>query len=217
MAILSAADLRTEARSLLFAAGFRGFVRIASPGGELLVTDVLRYAEKRHGGNRHTPIGVYSESLTGTDVFGSACREWGLPARMLKEAGFYARKENGLLYISPDNTRLHKLAGEWEDGAADFDLEGWDNLTPVRALAARLLRCSALKEWTPAGRQLLLETLRLSDPSCTGWPAADSLRAGIAEMLRLHDRSGMHEAGALLAARLEKAAGRATVLTERNT
>ena len=51
-------------------------------------------------------------------------------------------------------------------------------------------------------QSVLLEALRLPDPGRTGWPEAERLRAPAAVMLREHDRSGLHEAGCVLAARL---------------
>ena len=56
---------------------------------------------------------------------------------------------------------------------------------------------------TPAGRQLVLETLRLIwQPQACVLEGIDALRARAAVMLRVGDASGLHEAGAYLGAAL---------------
>ena len=174
MDVLSAAALRDLARDALLAAGFRGFVRVAPAGGPLLVTDA---------GRRAGPAG---------------------PEDALRAAGFPAeRAENGLLFFSPEEGLLRALAESWTGQVpAGFSAEGDGALLPARSLAARLLRAAPAGEWTAAGWQLLLEALRLPDPSGNGWPEAETLRPRLARMLREGDRSAMRETGALMAARL---------------
>ena len=75
----------------------------------------------------------------------------------------------------------------------------WESpLHPAQALAGRFLAAEK-RPLTPDGRQLILETLRLTwlapDRVLSGLPA---LRARAAVMLRRGDRSGFCEAGAVL-------------------
>ena len=71
-------------------------------------------------------------------------------------------------------------------------------LHPAQALANRF-QAAAAQPLTGAGRQLIVETMRLTwqtpETLLSGLPA---LRAQAAVMQRRGDRSGMHQAGALL-------------------
>ena len=201
MMVLCAADLRDEARILLKNAGFRGFVRIASTGRELLVTDAHRHFTEMESNNPNfgSDRNVFSpidSSINSMHYIKIRLKEY------LKAGSFAVHEEGGLLYFSPDETRLRELAEEWEKIHSAFPAKEWDGLTPARALSERLLRCNPTANWTSAGRQLILEGMRLPAPASTDWPELEGLRLRIAEMLRLHDRSGMRETGALLAARL---------------
>ncbi|MCR4707958.1 MAG: hypothetical protein K5746_08425 [Clostridiales bacterium] len=181
MEILSAADLRNVLRARLFVLGLRGFVRIAPPGGELLVTDAFR-----HTGD-----------LDGWDS-SSFEEEKG----QLRSVGFVVKKEHGLVYCSPDEGWLDRLQGDWGRMLTSFQSCRQVELLVARSLAERLLRCDPVKKPSEAGRQLILEALRLPNPEPAGWSAVDALRPQIATMLRQHDRSGMRETGMLLAARI---------------
>ena len=177
MAALSAACLRDEARGILLGCGLRGFVRIAAPGEALLVTDALRRAGE---GNRVSAL----------------CA--------LQKAGFEGRNEWGLLWLSPDAARLREIARRAEEPARALRMPGGDGaLAEAVSFALRLMRSAASEgEWSRRGSSLLLEALRLPDPGRTGWPEAERLRAPAAVMLREQDRSCLHEAGCVLAARL---------------
>ena len=206
---LCAADFRDLARTRLSEAGFRGFVRAAPAGGELLVTDVCRYAGKAASACGAQPAGVCRRGTKAPSAPATvyAARPVGKPGadaarERLVSAGFVLREERGLLFFSPGEAWLDRLAEDWEKSPLPAD--GWDGLTPARALAARLLRRRRAAERTAAGRQLLLEALRLPPPAPEGWPAADALRPEIARMLGRGDASGMRETGALLSARLAR-------------
>ena len=111
----------------------------------------------------------------------------------LAQAGFACGMRNGLLEMTPTDDALLTSGGE-ERVAVDWE----SPLHPAQALAARFLK-NPKQPLTPAGRQLILETLRLTwlapDRVLSGLPA---LRAQAAVMLRQGDRSGLHEAGTLL-------------------
>ncbi len=201
MMVLCAADLRDEARFLLKNAGFQGFVRIAAPGRKLLVTDAHRHIAEFDGynpdlesdNNVFSPIDSSLNSMRHTK---QSLKQY------LKAGGFTVCEERGLLFFSPDETHLHELAEKWDNMRFAFLATAWDGFRPARALSERLLRCNPTVKWTSAGEQLILEGLRLPAPASTDWPELEGLRPRIAEMLRLHDRSGMRETGALLAVRL---------------
>ena len=177
MACLSAAELRDEARGDMLACGLKGFVRIAAGGGPLLVTDALRRADD---GQRRALCALYAQN------------DWDTV------------EKQGLLWMTPGLKKQRVLAYEAEELARGYKVTDWDApLAYAGALAVRMLLCPAQPEWTAAGCQLIVETLRLPQPLKT-WEEANCLRPRLAEMLRHHDRSGMHEAGAILAARIRR-------------
>ena len=111
----------------------------------------------------------------------------------LEAAGFACGMRGGLLEMTPADDVLSSLCGE---GSIAVD---WESpLHPAQALAGRFLAAEK-RPLTPAGRQLIVETLRLTwlepDRVLSGLPA---LRAQAAVMLRQGDRSGLCEAGAVL-------------------
>lgn len=111
----------------------------------------------------------------------------------LAQAGFVCAARGGLLEMRPADDVLSALGGEKTIAVC------WESpLHPAQALARRFLG-NPKQPLTPAGRQLILETLRLTwlapDRVLAGLPA---LRAQAAVMLRQGDRSGLHEAGAVL-------------------
>lgn len=116
-------------------------------------------------------------------------------AQALECAGFSCCDQEELLYLTPQDMLLKAVIGP--QGLPEIRWE--EMIHPVQVLAVRWLSApeAAL---TRAGRQLVLETLRL-----TGTPGRDvltgleALRAQAAVMLRSGDRSGMREAGAVLA------------------
>lgn len=166
MARVSAAGLRDRARDAVIAAGGRGFVRFAPPGGALLITDALR---------RCTDAAQVKKLIDA-----------------LEEAGFACRQRDGLLWLTPQDDLLRCEADEYP--AADWQL-------PLYELAALAVRWASVQpqEFTPAGRRLMLETLRLLwQPRDKVLAGMNALRAQAAAMLREGDRSGLHEAGWIL-------------------
>lgn len=110
----------------------------------------------------------------------------------LAAAGFGCAVRGGLLELTPEDGLLSAPDGE----ARTVD---WESpLHPAQALARRF-GTNDRRPLTPAGRQLILETLRLTwlapDRVLAGLPA---LRARAAVMQRQGDTSGLHEAGAVL-------------------
>ena len=111
----------------------------------------------------------------------------------LRAAGFACGVRGGLLDMTPADDVLSALDGEKTIAVC------WESpLHPAQALAGRFLAAEK-RPLTPDGRQLILETLRLTwlapDRVLSGLPA---LRARAAVMLRRGDRSGFCEAGAVL-------------------
>ena len=109
----------------------------------------------------------------------------------LWQAGFAGSEQDGLLMIMPSDALL-----------ADMDCDAcridWDGaLHGTQALAARWL-AKGKRPLTHAGRQLIVDTLRLTwqDRVPDGLRA---LRAQAAVMQRSGDTSGFYEAGAVLA------------------
>ena len=111
----------------------------------------------------------------------------------LEAAGFICVAHGGLLELTPADDVLSAPVG----GAVEVD---WESpMHPAQALAHRFL-ASDKRPLTDEGRQLVLETLRLT------WEMRDdrllagltALRARAAVQLRRGDRSGLHEAGAVL-------------------
>ena len=110
----------------------------------------------------------------------------------LAQAGFDCREQDGLLMINPQDALLEAICCE-----GDFAVD-WDGaLCDVQALAARWLRREK-QPMTPAGRQLMLDALRLTwqDRMSDGLA---HLRAQAAMMQRTGDTSGFCGAGAVLA------------------
>lgn len=123
------------------------------------------------------------------------CEDIGALVRALEGAGFSCHEQDGLLYLIPQDERLKAFIGPQEPPVVF-----WEELIyPAQALAVRWLSAPETV-FSAAGRQLVLDTLRL-----TGAPGKDVLsglellRAQAAVMLRTGDRSGMREAGAILA------------------
>jgi len=105
--------------------------------------------------------------------------------------GFVCAEQDGLLALTPADCMLGEIA---YDGDRPMD---WDSeLHQAAALGLRWMS-KEKRPLTDAGRQLILEALRMSSqrqPS-TG---VDALRTRGAVMQRTGDISGMHEAGAIL-------------------
>lgn len=119
----------------------------------------------------------------------------------LGEAGFDGVVREDLLYITPGETLLLELCARQPEGI-DVDWNG--PLFETMALCERLLGEAPMPLDEGAG-QLLMETVRLlwqpEEKVLAGLPA---LRARIAVRLREGKRSGLHEAGRLLAGWLEE-------------
>lgn len=145
-----------------------------------------------HGFVRFLPAGG---ALLATDAI-RRCGDDASRARLtdaLAAAGFVCEARGALLELTPADDVLSAL----DDGGRDAI--DWESpLHPAQALARRFL-ANPGQPLTPAGRQLILETLRLTwlapDRVLSGLPA---LRAQAAVMQRQGDRSGLHEAGAVL-------------------
>lgn len=161
--------LRGVAREAMIGAGGRGFVRFLPAGEALLVTDAPR-----------------------------RCGDEAALARLIsamEAKGFACGVQDGLLTLTPGDALLDALARARAAAPVDWD----DPLHPAQELAARWLR-AARGPFTAAGRRLAIETLRLIwQPRARVLDGLDALRAQSAQMLRNRDRSGMAQAGALLA------------------
>ncbi|MBE5798372.1 MAG: hypothetical protein E7321_00270 [Clostridiales bacterium] len=109
----------------------------------------------------------------------------------MASAGFDCREEDGLLLLTPADDVLSGIACSCPC-AVDWD----SPRCSAQALAARWLG-KARKPLTPAGRQLIIDALRLTwqDRMMDGLPA---LRAQAALMQRNADTSGFREAGAVI-------------------
>ncbi|MDD7175399.1 MAG: hypothetical protein PUH70_10105 [Clostridiales bacterium] len=134
-------------------------------------------------------------ALLATDAL---CRASGAQAeaivRALREAGFACEQAGALLLLTPQDALL-TAAPETEMTVA------WaGEAYAAQALALRWQERPPLP-LTPAGRQLILETLRLIwQPRSHVYRGIDALRGRAAVMLRGGDASGLHEAGAYLGA-----------------
>ena len=114
-------------------------------------------------------------------------------AGALERAGFDCCACGGLLELTPRDDVLRRIGYDEE---AEID---WSSpLHPVQALGRRW-HDREKQPLSAAGRQLILEALRLSwQPAEKAQDGAELLRAQGAVMLRMGDMSGMHEAGAIL-------------------
>lgn len=110
----------------------------------------------------------------------------------LNQAGFDCTEQNSLLMIDPSNALLAAIA---YDGA--FSVNWESALCGAQTVAARWLKREK-RPLTHAGRQLIIDTLRLTWQDCISDGLA-SLRAQAAVMLRTGDSSGLYESGAVLA------------------
>lgn len=116
--------------------------------------------------------------------------------RALRTAGFVCEQSGALLLLTPQDALLTAAP----DIQTDVDWAG--EAYAAQALARRWQARPPLP-LTPAGRQLVLETLRLIwQPQACVLGGIDALRARAAVMLRVGDASGLHEAGAYLGAAL---------------
>jgi len=107
-------------------------------------------------------------------------------------AGFDCWEQDALLMMNPTDALLEAIGYE---GSFLID---WDGaLCPVQALASRWMKRER-QPLTPQGRQLIIDTLRLTwqDRIADGLAL---LSAQAAVMLRRGDTSGLREAGAVLA------------------
>lgn len=116
----------------------------------------------------------------------------------MEGAGFACTACGGLMELTPRDELLRALT-------AQPPVIDWTSpMHPVQALACRFLAADRAP-LSPAGRQLILEALRLCwQPREKVWAGLDALRAQAAAMLRAGDRSGLHETGAVLAAFCEQ-------------
>ena len=109
----------------------------------------------------------------------------------LAQAGFESCEQDGLLLITPADALLGQIAA----GACDVD---WESpLHGAQALAKRWLERER-EALTPAGRQLIIDCLRMTWQDRVG-DCLRQLSAQAAVMMRSGDTSGFYEAGAVLA------------------
>ena len=111
----------------------------------------------------------------------------------LRSAGFGCDEEGGLLLLTPEDALLGEIAFD-----RPVKIDWTSPLHPVQALGLRWSR-KERRPLTGAGRQLVLETLRLCwKPPQQALEGLEALCARAAVMQRMHDVSGLHEAGAVL-------------------
>ena len=123
------------------------------------------------------------------------CEDDAARARLLNalcQAGFDCREQDGLLMMNPTDALLEEIRYEG-DFAADWE----GALCAVQALALRWMKREK-QPLTPAGRQLVIDSLRLTwqDRMADGRAL---LSAQAAVMQRSGDTSGFCTAGAVLA------------------
>ena len=166
--------------------------------GVTALRDAAREAIFAAGGRGFVRFAAEGDALLVSD----ACRRSDAAPLIasLEAAGFACESRDGLLQITPGDALLLSLcAADAQEIAVDWE----SALCDVQALCARLLREERLP-LDGAGRRLVMETARLlwqtRDKVLSGLTA---LRAMIAVHLREGKRSGMNEAGRLLAIWLE--------------
>lgn len=113
----------------------------------------------------------------------------------MEAKGFACGMRDGLLALTPGDALLDALAGSKTAVTVQWD----SPLHPAQELAARWLR-EPRGRLDPAGRRLVIETLRLIwQPQARVLRGLTELRAQAAVMLREGKPSGFAHAGALLA------------------
>lgn len=156
--------------------------------------DLARKALLDAGGRGFMRFAEAGAALLVTDAV-RRCEDADALIQALECSGFSCCAQEGLLYLTPQDALLRALPGP-----QDAPEICWEEMIhPAQALAARWLFVpeAAL---TTAGRQLAVDTLRLTGaPGKDVLSGLDALRAQAAMMLRSADRSGMREAGAVLA------------------
>jgi len=109
------------------------------------------------------------------------------------EAGFDCCEQDGLLMLSPKDALLVGISCEEKK-----EIDWASPLHSVQALGV-LWRRKQKRPLSQDGRQLILEALRLGwQPMKQAENGLEALRTRAAVMLRNHDDSGFHEAGAVL-------------------
>ena len=156
--------------------------------------DLARGALMDAGGRGFMRFAEAGDALLVTDAV-RRCEDSAQLARALEGGGFACAERDGLLYLSPQDALLEAVICPQDAPAIDWEAM----IHPVQALAARWLSApeAAL---TQVGRQLVLDTLRLTGtPGRDVLAGLDALCAHAAVMLRSGDRSGMRQAGRVLA------------------
>lgn len=161
----------------------------------ILLRDQARAAMLAGGGRGFMRFLPEGGALLTTDAVRRCAAETEKQAleQALRLAGFVCEEADGLLFLTPEDARLEALAF---DKTAEID---WTSpLHPVQAIGLRWSRRER-RPLTEAGRQLVLETLRLCwKPELQVLAGLEALCARAAVMQRVHDVSGMQEAGAVL-------------------
>lgn len=158
--------------------------------------DRARQAMLESGGRGFMRFAPEGGALLATDALrrcGNAEQKAALVSA-LEGCGFACREEGGLLLLAPDDAWLSSVQAHETHAAVDWE----SALHPVQALSARWCAQPACA-LTAAGRQLIVDTLRLTGlPGGRMLEGLDALRAQAAVMLRSGDRSGMRAAGIVL-------------------
>ena len=155
--------------------------------------DQARRAMLESGGRGFMRFAPSGAALLATDAIRRCAGEQEKQAliQALSACGFACREEDGLLLLAPGDAWIRALQAQATDIAVDWE----SPLHPAQALAARWAAQPSL-ELTEAGRQLVIDTLRLTGlPGGRVTEGLDALRARAAVMLRGGDRSGMRAAG----------------------
>lgn len=158
--------------------------------------DLVRQTILDSGARGFVRFAPGGNALLVTDAPGRCADGGALLLREMERAGFSCWMDGVLGYILPGDALLGALC-ERKDDHTPVDWS--DPLHPAQALANRLLR-EAKTALTEHGRALLMETARLLwQPQAQVMAGLDTIRARVAAMLREGERSGLFEAGALLA------------------
>ncbi|MBQ2990020.1 MAG: hypothetical protein IJD60_01860 [Clostridia bacterium] len=156
--------------------------------------DAARDAMTSSGARGFMRFAKQGNALLATDAIRRAPDGGRALEQALSAQGFVCSQSRGLLHIAPGDECVRALVRHIPPLQIC-----WENkLHPAQALAARWAAQPPMP-FTEAGRQLVMDTLRLTGlPGCNVMEELGALRAQAAVMLRTGDRSGMYEAGRVL-------------------
>ena len=156
--------------------------------------DLARRTLMEAGGRGFVRFAEAGGALLATDAV-RRCGDRDALLHALEGGGFACCEQAGLLYLSPQDALLGAFIGPEEPPVIRWE----EMIHPAQALAVRWLSAPEMA-LTQSGRQLIMDALRLTGtPGKDVLAGLDALRAQAAVMLRSGDRSGMREAGAILA------------------